>query len=81
MLLGQALDRGPFRTQRMMNWIILVGKYYLQRQKLFHGGDLSLLGFLAEMRNKLLVERMACQLEQKTHKFLGWLKLWKAFGG
>lgn len=81
MLLGQALDRGPFRAQKMLNWIILVGKYYLQRQELFHGGEFSLLGFLAEIKHKLLVEKIACKLEMRPHKFLGWLKLWEALGG
>lgn len=58
----------------------MVGKFYLQRQKLFHEGKVSLIGFLGELKNKLTVERMACLLDNKPRKFAMWDKLYKVLG-
>lgn len=40
------------RYVRIVNWILLTTKFYIQRQRLFHDTQLSLIGFLAEARLK-----------------------------
>lgn len=60
---------------RIINWILLVTKFYIQRQRLFHDAQFSLLAFLAEARLKLLTEKLACSLENKPNKF----RIWRRF--
>lgn len=62
---------------KRINWIILTAKYYLHRQKLFHAGELSLIAFLAELRNKLLMEKQACHWARRPQKFEIWETLLK----
>lgn len=50
----------PISGGRVINWIILYAKFYIQKRKLFFEADISVLGFLAEVRSKLYIERQAC---------------------
>lgn len=68
------------RNMRVHNWLILKAKYYIQKRKLFFKGDLSLIGFLAEVRSSLSTERMACNLENRPRKFRPWWKLYVTLG-
>lgn len=77
MLLGQAIDRGLRTSQKQINWILLVGKFYLQKQKLFHEGKTSLIGYLAELKNKIMVER----IRQQATKILGVGQTLQSAGG
>lgn len=61
---------------KRINFILLLGKFFVYRQKLFHGNDLDVYKFLCEFKNILAVERMACIREGSTKKKFD--KLWKA---
>lgn len=65
---------------RVINWLTLHAKYFIQKRKLFFQGDLSLIGFLAEIRAVLATERMACGLENRPRKFRPWWGLYRALG-
>lgn len=64
----------------MANFIAMFTKYYIQRQKLFHEGNLSLIGWLAEFRKRLLSERYICALEGKASRFAKWNRVLQALG-
>lgn len=68
------------RNARVINWLTLQVKHYIQKRKLFFHADLSLIGFLAEIRSYLATERMACSLENRPRKFNAWWKLYTALG-
>lgn len=57
---------------RMSNYIILVSKFYIFRQKLYYESKLDLTAFLNEFRNKLKIEKYICALERKTDQFKHW---------
>lgn len=71
-VLGLTENNGNPSRFRMVNWLILTAKYYIHRQKLFHNSEISLVPYLAEMRNRLRIERLACLWEGKPHKFRLW---------
>lgn len=81
LLLGIPTSTHYTESKRLLNWIILAGKFYLHREKLFNQGHLSLIAFLGEIKNKLLAEQLACQLEGNTRKFRKFEKLYVALGG
>lgn len=68
------------QNAKIINWILLVTKFYLQRQRLFHDAQFSLVAFLTEVRTRLLTERRACYLENKPNKFKTWRRLLLALG-
>lgn len=68
------------RAPKIINWILLMAKFYIHRQRLFHSANFSLIGFLAEMKSHLLTERKACFLENKENKFRVWRQLLAALG-
>lgn len=80
MILGQALDRGSLASQKTINWILLTGKYYLQKRKLFFRGEFSLLRFLGELgTNSWLREWRACWKTSLINLQFGagsWQALW-----
>lgn len=47
----------------MINWIILKDKCFIQKRKLFHNTEISLIGFLAEARASLSTEKNAWLME------------------
>lgn len=65
---------------RILNWLILCAKFYIQKRKLFHDANISLIGFLAEIRMKLCHERQACLHENKPRKFKIWKRLYDVLG-
>lgn len=56
---------------KIINWTLLVGKFFIQRQKLFHKEELHLIHFLAFMKDKLTVKRKVCSLERGTERNIG----------
>lgn len=79
-ILGLTRDIGTPKQRKMINWIVLNAKFFLHRQKLFHDGNISLIAFLNEARQKLVTERLACQTEGRPHKFQIWQKIYEALG-
>lgn len=77
-LLGVTRD---ILDRQIINWITLNAKFYIQKRKLFHKADISLSGFLTEIRSRLLTERNACLMEGRLRKFNRWRLLYMAVGG
>ncbi len=44
----------------ILNYCILNGKFYIHKQKLFHGKALDIYDYLWELKYKLQIERMKC---------------------
>lgn len=65
---------------RVINWLILCAKFYIQKRKLFSGAEVSIIGFLAEIRLKLLTEKRVCMMEHRPQKFRVWKQLFEALG-
>lgn len=76
-LLGTLL---PTRTASMLNSITLFTKSYIHRQKLFHNGELSLIGWLGELKKRLRIEQYICKLEGRCRRFTKWEKIFQALG-
>lgn len=76
-VLGITNVDGDFKLFKLVNWILLTARFYLHRQKLFHKNDISLIAFLAEARNKLIIEKMTCSREGKPKRFKVWEKFLK----
>lgn len=72
MVLGLTNENGNPRTFRIVNWLLLTAKFYIHRQRLLHGGEVSLSAFLAEIRKKLCIEKLTCRWEGKPNKFRIW---------
>lgn len=68
-------------SKRLQNWILLVARFYIHREKLFNQGRFSLIAFLAEIKRKMYTEWLACQLEGKARKFRKFHTLYEALGG
>lgn len=68
------------RNQRIVNWMILFAKYFIQKRKLFSQGSIPLIVFLREVRTKVHIERRACWRENKIRKFKPWQRLYDALG-
>lgn len=49
--------------------MILCAKFYIQKQKLFFDAEVSVIGFLAELRSKLIKEKRVCEMECRPQKF------------
>lgn len=64
----------------VLNFIIIFTKYFIQRQKLFFGGVLSLMEWLIELKKKLLAEKYICSLERKPARFAKWTKILRELG-
>lgn len=76
-LLGLIEDNGNRSQHKIVNWLLLTAKYYIHRQRLFHGGEVNLLAYLAEAKNRLITEKLACLREGRPNKFKLWEKLLK----
>lgn len=70
----------PSASERIVNHITIFTKFFIQRQKLFHGGSLSLIEWLSELKRKLLTEEYICSLEHRKSRFSGWRKILLALG-
>lgn len=76
-VLGLVNDNGNTSQNKLLNWLLLVAKYFLHRQKLFHKGDISLIAFLSELKTKINTEKQACFREGKPRKFRVWERMFK----
>lgn len=74
------LPASPGAPSGIINYITIFTKYFIQRQKLFHGGCLSLLEWLAELKTKLSSERYMCAIERKPSRFSKWEKILQYLG-
>lgn len=68
------------KNKKIVNWLVLKAKYYIQNRKLFFQGDIPLLVFLMGIRADLATERMICGLEKRPRKFKQWWRLYSALG-
>lgn len=68
------------REVHRVNFITMFTKHYIQRQKLFHEGSLSLIEWLAEFRKRLLSEKYICALEGKPARFARWDRILQTLG-
>lgn len=80
--LEEVLFGKPIQTpvDKASNFIILFSKFFIYRQRLFHGSELNLLHFLMELRSKLKVERYISHREGKPAKFKIWTPILEALG-
>lgn len=76
-LFGHAIIRP---SDKATNTIILVAKFYIYRQWLFHDTDINIPHFLLELRAKLKTEKYICRLEGKSNKFNVWKQTFAAMG-
>lgn len=58
-----------------INYVFLLGKFFVYRQKLFDNNNLDVYQFLCEFKNILAVEKMACIREGSSKKKFN--KVWK----
>lgn len=70
----------PAKESKLLNWLLLQAKFFIHRNRLFHGNRLPLIAFLAEIRAKLYTEQRACYQELRPNKFKVWQKLFNALG-
>lgn len=61
--------------KQLINGLLLTAKFYIQKRRLFHKADLSLLGFLAETRARLLTEKTVCRMTNREKAFRVWSEL------
>lgn len=61
--------------QKLLNWVLMYAKFYIQKKKLFYAANISLIEFLAELKVKLSIEKRACLWEGKPKKFQCWNRL------
>lgn len=76
-LLGAVL---PTKTAPMLNYISLFTKAFIHRQKLFFNGDMGLIGWLGELKKKLLMEECICRSEGRAQSFARWRSVLQALG-
>lgn len=63
-----------FPKGRKINYITLLAKYYIHKQKLFANGQLRLIHWLQEFRSRLQVQKWVCSRLGKSDKFARWQK-------
>ena len=60
---------------KLTNYILIMGKYYIHRQRLFYNNELNMYNFLVELKQKLLIEKHILASTNKSHKFEIWMPL------
>lgn len=68
------------RQAGLVNFLTMYTKFYIYRQKLFHGGELGFIAWLQELKRKLLNEQLICTLEKRASRFGKWHRILKAIG-
>lgn len=63
-----------------INFILMTTKFFVFRQRLFHGGNLELTHWLREFKMKLLIERNILSCEGKLQRFSRWRRIMDALG-
>lgn len=71
---------GTSRQAKRTNFLLLVSRYFIHRQRLFHNGDLCLTHWTRELRTRLLTERHICVAEGKPGKFDKWTAILEHLG-
>lgn len=66
------------KNRRITNWILATAKYYIQKRKLFHQSDISLMGYLAESRARLHTEKTVCSMRGREREFRYWNRFYAA---
>lgn len=69
-----------FNKERVVNFILMNTKYFIYRQRLFHGGKLKTLQWLREFKGKLLMEKHINLIEGKSRFFRKWNAILEALG-
>lgn len=69
-----------FHKERVVNFILMHTKFFIFRQRLFHGGKLDTLQWLREFKGKLLMEKHILQNEGKSRLFRRWTAILEAIG-
>lgn len=62
-----------YHQAKRTNALLLIARYFIHRQRLFHNGDLGITHWLNELRKRLLTERYICQKEGKPARFDKWI--------
>lgn len=62
------------------NFIVISTKFFVYRQRLFHGGSLELLHWLREFKLNILSEKYIHQSEGKANRFRKWERILTALG-
>lgn len=70
----------PPKGMKVLNWIVLFAKFFIQKRKLFFQGTIPFIVFLREARDRVNLEKRACQHENKINKFRPWQRLHDALG-
>lgn len=65
---------------RSINFLTILVKHFIFRQKLFHSANLDLTHFLRELKSKLGIERFICKQEKRPERFRHWEHVYKALG-
>lgn len=60
------------------NFILILAKFFIFCQRLFHQGRMNLLHFLNELKMKIQVEKLIFIQENKPHKFRRWKRISQA---
>lgn len=69
-----------FRYAKRTNSLLLISRYFIHRQRLFHKGDLCLIHWARELRKRLLTEKHICEAEGEPHKFDVWTTVLEYLG-
>lgn len=69
-----------FPKALMTNMILMATKFFIYRQRLFHGGRFELAHWLREFKGKLSSEKYILQCEGRLRHFHIWNKILKALG-
>lgn len=72
-LLGIVDRQGDFS---LINFVILVAKFYIYKISVFKLGDPDLMQFILELKNRLSIERLCCYAEASYSKRF---KKWELF--
>lgn len=64
-----------YRQAKRTNSLLLISRYFIHRQRLFHAGDLCITHWVNELRKRLLTEKAICTAEGKPGKFDSWTPL------
>lgn len=60
---------------RRINLILLVSRFFIHRQRLFHGGNMCLIHWINDLRLRLLTERQICFAEGRPRRFGLWIPI------
>lgn len=65
---------------KCINFILILAKFFIFRQRLFHQGQMDLTHFLRELKMKLQIEKLIFIRENKPNKFRRWHRIFQALG-